>query len=117
MAIRTPRRRTRASSRPRRGGSWPGYVFTGEPLQLPAGHFGLGHGMRAHAPDEYFLIDSQNEKVAGRDAAVRSYVDYLYALTVSAHCERSCSFTKAAMRSAAFSTARQASCGSLSALK
>ena len=32
---------------PRRGGSWPGYVFTSEPLKLPAGHFGLGHGMRA----------------------------------------------------------------------
>jgi acetylornithine deacetylase/succinyl-diaminopimelate desuccinylase-like protein len=65
---------------PRRGGSWPGYVFTGAPLRLAAGHFGLGHGMRAHAPDEYFLIDSKNPKVAGLDAAVRSYVDYLFAL-------------------------------------
>ncbi|HKR33424.1 MAG TPA: M20/M25/M40 family metallo-hydrolase [Steroidobacteraceae bacterium] len=65
---------------PRRGGSWPGYVFTGAPLKLPAGHFGLGHGMRAHAPDEYFLIESQNPKVSGLDAAVRSYVDYLYAI-------------------------------------
>jgi acetylornithine deacetylase/succinyl-diaminopimelate desuccinylase-like protein len=65
---------------PRRGGSWPGYVFTGEPLRLPAGHFGLGHGLRAHAPDEYFLIDSKNPKLHGLDAAVRSYVDYLYAL-------------------------------------
>ncbi|PYJ00795.1 MAG: twin-arginine translocation pathway signal protein, partial [Verrucomicrobia bacterium] len=26
---------------PRGAGSWPGYVFTGEPLHLPAGHFGL----------------------------------------------------------------------------
>ena len=25
-------------------GSWPGYVFTGDPLHLAAGHFGLGHG-------------------------------------------------------------------------
>lgn len=65
---------------PRRGGSWPGYVFTGEPLKLPAGHFGIGHGMRAHAPDEYFLVESQNPKVSGLDAAVRSYVDYLYAI-------------------------------------
>jgi acetylornithine deacetylase/succinyl-diaminopimelate desuccinylase-like protein len=65
---------------PRRGGSWPGYVFTGAPLELPAGHFGLGHGMRAHAPDEYYLIESKNTKLAGLDAAVRSYVDYLYAL-------------------------------------
>jgi len=65
---------------PRRGGSWPGYVFTGAPLKLPAGHFGLGHGLRAHAPDEYFLIDSKNPRLSGLDAAIRSYVDYLYAL-------------------------------------
>ena len=65
---------------PRRGGSWPGYVFTGEPLKLPAGHFGLGHGMRAHAPDEYYLIESHESEDGGIDGAVRSYVDYLYAL-------------------------------------
>ncbi|MBZ5526059.1 MAG: M20/M25/M40 family metallo-hydrolase, partial [Acidobacteriia bacterium] len=35
---------------PRLAGSWPGYVFTGNPLRLPAGHFGLGHGSGAHAP-------------------------------------------------------------------
>ena len=34
---------------PRSAGSWPGYVFTGEPLHLPAGHFGMGHGEGAHA--------------------------------------------------------------------
>src|SRR5947199_7821849 len=28
---------------PRIAGSWPGYVVTGEPLRLPAGHFRLGH--------------------------------------------------------------------------
>src|SRR5207249_1621644 len=38
---------------PRNAGSWPGYVFTGDPLRLPAGHFGLGHGSGAHAPNEY----------------------------------------------------------------
>ena len=65
---------------PRRGGSWPGYVFTGAPIKLAAGHFGLGHGARAHAPDEYFLIESKNPLLLGLDGAVRSYVDYLYAL-------------------------------------
>ncbi|HEY0479049.1 MAG TPA: M20/M25/M40 family metallo-hydrolase [Kofleriaceae bacterium] len=65
---------------PRSGGSWPGYVFTNEPLKLPAGHFGLGHGARAHAPDEYYLIESSNPKVLGFDAAVRSHVDYLHEL-------------------------------------
>jgi acetylornithine deacetylase/succinyl-diaminopimelate desuccinylase-like protein len=65
---------------PRRGGSWPGYVFTGDPLKLAAGHFGLGHGQRAHAPDEYYLVESQNPKIAGLNGAIKSYVDYLYAI-------------------------------------
>jgi acetylornithine deacetylase/succinyl-diaminopimelate desuccinylase-like protein len=67
---------------PRNAGSYPGYVFTGEPLKLPSGHFGLGHGSGAHAPDEYFVIESSNPKVAGWDGAVRSYVDYLHELAV-----------------------------------
>jgi acetylornithine deacetylase/succinyl-diaminopimelate desuccinylase-like protein len=63
---------------PRSAGSWPGYVFTGEPLNLAAGHFGMGHGSGAHAPDEYYLIESKNEKVQGMIGAVRSFVEYLY---------------------------------------
>ncbi len=63
---------------PRSAGSWPGYVFTGEPLRLAATHFGLGHGSGAHAPDEYFVVESANPKVQGMDGAVRSFVDYLY---------------------------------------
>jgi acetylornithine deacetylase/succinyl-diaminopimelate desuccinylase-like protein len=69
---------------PRNAGSYPGYVFTGEPLKLPAAHFGLGHGSGAHAPDEYFVIESSNPTVRGWDGAVRSFVDYLYELAVVA---------------------------------
>ena len=65
---------------PRSAGSWPGYVFTGDPLRLPAGGFGLGHGDGAHAPNEYFLIESTNPKVQGMDGGVRSYVEFLYAM-------------------------------------
>jgi acetylornithine deacetylase/succinyl-diaminopimelate desuccinylase-like protein len=65
---------------PRLAGSWPGYVFTGEPLRLPAGHFGLGHGNGAHAPNEYYLIESANPAVKGMDGAVESYVEFLYAM-------------------------------------
>ncbi len=65
---------------PRLAGSWPGYVFTSDPLRLPAGHFGLGHGSGAHAPDEYYVIESANPKVQGLDGATRSYVEYLYEL-------------------------------------
>jgi acetylornithine deacetylase/succinyl-diaminopimelate desuccinylase-like protein len=65
---------------PRLAGSWPGYVFTGDPLRLPAGHFGLCHGSRAHAPDEYYLIEPSDPRLHGIDAAVRGFVDYLYEL-------------------------------------
>ena len=67
---------------PRLAGSWPGYVFTGDPLRLPAGHFGLGHGNGAHAPNEYYVIESRNPKIEGMDGAARSHVDYLYELAV-----------------------------------
>jgi acetylornithine deacetylase/succinyl-diaminopimelate desuccinylase-like protein len=65
---------------PRSAGSWPGYIFTNPPLSLPAGHFGLGQGTGAHAPNEYYLIESTTPKVAGIDGAVSSFVEYLYAL-------------------------------------
>ena len=69
---------------PRNAGSYPGWVFTSEPLKQPAGHFGLGHGGGAHAPDEYYVIESTNPKVTGWDGAVRSFVAYLHELaTVS----------------------------------
>ena len=63
---------------PRLAGSWPGYVFTGEPLNLPAGHFGLGHGNGAHAPTEYYAIESADPRIQGMDGAVLSQVEYLY---------------------------------------
>jgi acetylornithine deacetylase/succinyl-diaminopimelate desuccinylase-like protein len=65
---------------PRNAGSYPGYVFTGEPLKLAAGHFGLGHGSGAHAPDEYYIIKSANPKVQDFDGATMSFVEYLYEL-------------------------------------
>src|SRR5947209_4040282 len=65
---------------PRNAGSYPGYVFTGQPVNLPAGHFGLGHGSGAHAPDEYYVIESANPKIQSFDGAVMSFVEYLYEL-------------------------------------
>jgi len=65
---------------PRLAGSWPGVTFTGAPLTLAAGQFGLGHGDGAHAPDEYWLIEPTNPKVSGMDGAVRSFVELFYAL-------------------------------------
>lgn len=65
---------------PRIAGSYPGYVFTSEPLRLPAGHFGMGHGSGAHAPDEYFVIEPSNPRVADWDTAVASHAAYLFEL-------------------------------------
>jgi len=64
---------------PRLAGSWPGVTFTGAPLKLPAGQFGLGHGDGAHAPDEYWIIESANPKVEGMNGAARSFVELFYA--------------------------------------
>jgi len=65
---------------PRNAGSYPGYVFTGEPLKLASGHFGLGHGSGAHAPDEYYVIESSNPNLQGFDGAALSFAQYLYEL-------------------------------------
>ncbi len=68
---------------PRLAGSWPGYIFTGAPVSLPAGHFGFGHGSRQHAPDEYYVIESENTKLRGMAGATEGYVEFLYALAKS----------------------------------
>lgn len=65
---------------PRNAGSYPGFVFTDAPLSLASGHFGLGYGTGAHAPDEFFVIESDNKNIYGFDGAALSYVEYLYAL-------------------------------------
>jgi acetylornithine deacetylase/succinyl-diaminopimelate desuccinylase-like protein len=65
---------------PRNAGSYPGYVFTNPPLSLAAGHFGLGQGSGAHAPDEYYVIESAKPDLQGYDGAVMSFVEYLYEL-------------------------------------
>jgi acetylornithine deacetylase/succinyl-diaminopimelate desuccinylase-like protein len=65
---------------PRLAGSYPGYVFTGEPLRLGAAHVGLGHGSGAHAPDEYYVIESANPKIQGFDGAAMSFAEYLFEL-------------------------------------
>jgi acetylornithine deacetylase/succinyl-diaminopimelate desuccinylase-like protein len=65
---------------PRNAGSYPGFAFTDPPLSLASGHFGFGYGTGAHAPDEYFVIDSANKNIDGFDGAAMSYVEYFYAL-------------------------------------
>ncbi|MEX2356155.1 MAG: M20/M25/M40 family metallo-hydrolase [Thermaerobacterales bacterium] len=41
---------------PRNVGFFPAYLFSGHPLHLDYCVGGLGHGARAHGPDEYFVL-------------------------------------------------------------
>ncbi|MBL6852427.1 MAG: M20/M25/M40 family metallo-hydrolase [Alphaproteobacteria bacterium] len=66
------------SLNPRSAGSWPGYIFTGAPLKLPASHYGMGYGTGAHAPNEFYVIESSNPKIFGMDDSTLAYVQYLY---------------------------------------
>jgi acetylornithine deacetylase/succinyl-diaminopimelate desuccinylase-like protein len=65
---------------PRRAGSWPGVVFTGAPLRMAAGHFGVGRGGGAHAPDEWLLIESSDPRVAGYEQQAVIFADYFSAV-------------------------------------
>jgi acetylornithine deacetylase/succinyl-diaminopimelate desuccinylase-like protein len=72
--------KTHVSLSPRIAGSWPGTVFTSPPVSLPAGHFGLGHGSGAHAPNEYYVIEASNPAVRGMAGATLSHIEFLYKL-------------------------------------
>ena len=70
----------RHSVLPRIAGSYPGYIFTGDPLRKPFNQFGIGTGGRAHAPDEYYLIESTTPKVAGLREVQMAFAEFLYEL-------------------------------------
>ena len=72
----------------RSAGSWPGVVFTGPPLRMAAGQFGAGRGGGAHAPNEWFLVESSNPKVAGFDEQAIVYTDFLYEVARLAKAKR-----------------------------
>ena len=65
---------------PRLAGSWPGYRFTDPPVSLPAVFVGIGQGGQAHAPDEWYLIDAEDPKLAGIDRQAVFYAEFMYAL-------------------------------------
>jgi acetylornithine deacetylase/succinyl-diaminopimelate desuccinylase-like protein len=62
---------------PRSAGSSPQWEYTRK-LGLAVASGGLGHGSRAHADDEYIVIEG-NEKVAGIVRAEQSIADIVYA--------------------------------------
>jgi hypothetical protein len=42
-----------------------------------------GHGSGAHAPDEYFVIESSNPAVQGLAGCTAGFVDFLYEMAVA----------------------------------
>lgn len=68
---------------PRLAGSWPGSLFTGPPLNIPAVPYGLGFGASEHAPNEFLVIDSVTSKVAGYLETTMGYVELLYAVAAA----------------------------------
>jgi acetylornithine deacetylase/succinyl-diaminopimelate desuccinylase-like protein len=65
---------------PRLAGSAPYFQFT-ERLGLPMVMGGLGHGVGAHAPDEYMVIEpAAGSRIADLATIEKFYVDLLFAL-------------------------------------
>jgi acetylornithine deacetylase/succinyl-diaminopimelate desuccinylase-like protein len=62
---------------PRNVGFFPAYLFNRPPLNLPFCVAGLGHGGRAHSPDEYFVLDG-NDQIAGLAGCEKSYAAILF---------------------------------------
>jgi acetylornithine deacetylase/succinyl-diaminopimelate desuccinylase-like protein len=58
-------------------GSSPQAVFTKDPLKLPFVSAGVGHGSRAHAPDEYYVIEG-NESVRGLAEAEKFFTSLIF---------------------------------------
>jgi hypothetical protein len=56
---------------------------------MAAGHFGVGRGGGAHAPDEWLLIDSADPKVAGYEQQAVMFAEYLFAVADVAKVPRS----------------------------
>lgn len=61
---------------PHKAGSAPFSMFTGPPLNLPFVMGGIGHGGRAHAPNEYLVIE-EDGPTAGLLTLEKSYVAIL----------------------------------------
>ncbi len=68
---------------PRNVGFFPAYLFNRPPLNLPFCAAGLGHGGRAHSPDEYFVLDG-NDRIAGLAGCEKSFAAILFRFATAA---------------------------------
>jgi acetylornithine deacetylase/succinyl-diaminopimelate desuccinylase-like protein len=61
--------------------AWPAFVFAAKPLELPIIGGALGHGARAHSPNEYYVIEGAKGRygrVYGLAGAEKSMATILY---------------------------------------
>ena len=63
----------------RTGGKLTKWTEITPPSGRPPLHYHLNKD-GAHAPDEYYIIESTNPKIQSFDGAVMSFVEYLYEL-------------------------------------
>jgi hypothetical protein len=49
-------------------------------VSLPALFVGIGQGGQAHAPDEWYLIEAEDPRLAGIDRQALFFAESLYAL-------------------------------------
>jgi acetylornithine deacetylase/succinyl-diaminopimelate desuccinylase-like protein len=54
-------------------GPGPGYLFTREPLNIPFVAYGLGHGGRIHAPNEYLVVRGLQDNIRSVAALFLEY--------------------------------------------
>ena len=60
------------------GGYWPAYLFGGDgPVQMPISGAGVGMGGRAHAANEFYVIEGAG-KVYGMAGAEKMNATVLY---------------------------------------
>ncbi len=55
-------------------GTGPAYLFTTQPLHVPFVAYGLGHGAKIHAPNEYLVVDGLRDNI---QSVAATFLEYL----------------------------------------
>ncbi len=55
-------------------GTGPAYLFTTDPLHVPFVAYGLGHGGKIHAPNEYLMVEGLHDNIKSVAAVFLEYI-------------------------------------------
>ena len=58
-------------------GTGPAFLFTTKPLHLPFVAYGLGHGARIHAPNEYLVVKGLEDNIKSDAATFLEYIQII----------------------------------------